>query len=123
MLVPDSKSMPKLMPIAAIAIAPAARIVPDIEKNQRESPVKSTRQRSRSFAWSPTARFDRSSRPRAIEPRIAEVAITAVNSETSVPTPRVNAKPFTPAVASMNRMNATPIVTTFASMIVRMPFE
>ena len=56
---------------------------------------------------------------RAIEPRIAEVASTAVNSETSVPTPSVKAKPLTPAVASMNRMNATPIVTTFASMIVR----
>ena len=46
------------------------------------------------------------------------MASTAVNSETSVPTPSVNAKPLTPAVASMNRMNATPIVTTFASMIV-----
>ena len=34
-----------------------------------------------------------------------------------VPTPSVNAKPLTPAVASTNRMNATMIVTTFASMI------
>ena len=58
-------------------------------------------------------------RVRAIVPRIAEVASTAVNSDTSVPTSSVNAKPLTPAVASMNRMNATPIVTTFASMIVR----
>ena len=56
---------------------------------------------------------------RAIEPRIAEVASTAVNSDTSVPIPSVNAKPLTPAVASVNRMNATPTVTTFASMIVR----
>ncbi len=59
---------------------------------------------------------------RLIEPRIAEVASTAVNSDTSVPTPSMNAKPRTPAVASMNRMNATPIVTTFASMIVRSAF-
>ncbi len=59
---------------------------------------------------------------RASVPRIAEVASTAVNSDTSVPIPSVNAKPFTPAVASVNRMNATPIVTTFASMIVRSAF-
>ena len=65
---------------------------------------------------------ERSSRVRASEPRIAEVASTAVNSDTSVPTPSVNAKPLTPAVASVNRMNATPIVTTFASMIVRSAF-
>jgi hypothetical protein len=45
-----------------------------------------------------------------------------VNSDTSVPTPSVNAKPRTPAVASMNRMNATPIVTTFASTIVLSAF-
>ena len=49
------------------------------------------------------------------------MASTAVNSDTSVPTPSVNAKPLTPAVASMKRMNATPIVTTFASMIVGAP--
>ena len=67
----------------------------------------------------PSALGERSSRVRAIEPRIAEVASTAVNSDTSVPIPSVNAKPLTPAVASVNRMNATPIVTTFASMIVR----
>ena len=46
---------------------------------------------------------------------------TAVNSETSVPTPSVKAKPFTPAVASTNRMKAVISVTTFASMIVAMP--
>ena len=59
---------------------------------------------------------------RASEPRIADVASTAVNSDTSVPTPSVNANPRTPAVASVNRMNATPIVTTFASMIARSAF-
>jgi hypothetical protein len=34
----------------------------------------------------------------------------------------VKAKPLTPEVASVKRMNATPIVTTFASMIVRRAF-
>ncbi len=67
----------------------------------------------------PIANRERISRVRLIDPRIAEVASTAVNSDMIVPTPSVNAKPFTPAVASVNRMNATPIVTTFASMIVR----
>jgi hypothetical protein len=51
----------------------------------------------------------------------AWVKTTAVSSETIVPTPNVNAKPFTPAVASTKRMNAVIIVTTFASMIVAMP--
>ena len=46
---------------------------------------------------------------------------TAVNSEVIVPTPRTNAKPFTPAVASTKRMNAVIRVITFASMIVAMP--
>ncbi len=54
-------------------------------------------------------------------PSTAWVKSTAVNSETSVPTPSVNAKPLTPAVARMNRMNAVISVTTFASMIVAMP--
>ena len=61
-------------------------------------------------------------RERPIVPRIACVASTAVNSETSVPMPSVNAKPFTPAVARMNRMNAVMNVTTFASMIAARPF-
>jgi hypothetical protein len=62
------------------------------------------------------------SRVRPIVPTIACVNSTAVNSETSVPTPSVNAKPLTPEVASTNRMNATMIVTTFASMIAPRPF-
>ena len=70
----------------------------------------------------PRALGERSTRLRAIEPRIADVASTAVNSDTSVPIPSVNAKPLTPAVASVNRMKATPTVTTFASMIVRSAF-
>ena len=62
------------------------------------------------------------SRERPIVPRIACVASTAVKSETIVPTPSVNAKPLTPAVASTKRMNATMNVTTFASMIAVRPF-
>ena len=54
-------------------------------------------------------------------PSTACVASTAVNSETSVPMPSVNAKPLTPAVARMNRMNAVMNVTTLASMIAAMP--
>ena len=55
--------------------------------------------------------------------RIAWVAITAVNSDTNVPIPSVNANPWTSAVASTNRMNAVMIVTTFASMIAVSPFR
>ena len=120
--VPDSKSMPKLIPSVAIAIAPAARIAPENEKNQREFPMKSNFQPLLSFVATPSALGRRSRRVRASVPRIAEVASTAVNSDTSVPTPSVKAKPLTPAVASVNRMNATPIVTTLASMIVRSAF-
>ena len=50
------------------------------------------------------------------------MASTAVNSETIVPTPSVKAKPLTPAVARMNRMNAVISVTTLASMIAVSPF-
>jgi hypothetical protein len=81
--------------------------------------MKSNRQPSRSpDVRTPRALFRRSSFVRDSVPRIAEVASTAVKSDTSVPTPSVNANPRTPAVASVNRMKATPIVTTFASMIV-----
>ena len=51
------------------------------------------------------------------------MASTAVKREMIVPIPSVNAKPLTPAVASMKRMNATPIVTTLASMIVLSALE
>ena len=54
--------------------------------------------------------------------RIAWVASTAVNSDTIVPMPSVNANPLTSAVASTNRMNAVMIVTTLASMIAVRPF-
>jgi len=46
---------------------------------------------------------------------------TAVNRETSVPIPSVNANPLTPAVASTKRMNAVISVMTFASTIVAIP--
>ena len=46
-----------------------------------------------------------------------------MNSDTIVPIPSVNAKPFTSEVASTNRMNAVMIVTTFASMIAVKPLR
>ena len=57
------------------------------------------------------------------EYRIAWVASTAVNSETMTPMPSVKAKPWTPAVAMMKRMNATRNVTMFASMIAVRPLR
>ena len=45
--------------------------------------------------------------------RIAWVASTAVNSETIVPMPSVNAKPWTSKAASTNRMNTVMIVTSW----------
>jgi hypothetical protein len=98
-----------------------ARLEVDAEVDA-ELPMKSTRQPRRSLP-TPSALGRRSRRERDIEPRIAEVASTAVNSDTSVPIPSVKAKPLTPAVASVNRMKATPTVTTFASMIVLSAFE
>ena len=50
------------------------------------------------------------------------MASTAVNSDTIVPTPSVKAKPFTPAVARMKRMNAVSSVMTLASRIEEKPF-
>ena len=50
------------------------------------------------------------------------MASTAVKSDTITPTPSVSAKPRTPEVASTNRMNATRIVTMFASRIAVRPF-
>ena len=60
-------------------------------------------------------------RERDMTPSAACVASTAVNSETIVPMPSVRAKPFTSALESTNRMNATMIVTTFASTIAANP--
>ncbi len=70
----------------------------------------------------PRAKREFRRRVRPSEPISADVNSTAVNIDVSVPTPSVNAKPLMPAVASMKRMNATPMITTFASMIVRSAF-
>ena len=61
-------------------------------------------------------------RERPSTPSTACVKRTAVNSETIVPIPSVNANPLTPADARTKRMNAVSRVMTFASMIVAMPF-
>ena len=113
--------MPKFSPLPAIASAQTSRIMPDIEKNQRDAPMKSNVIGLRFFP-APSADGARSSRDPRIESRIAWVASTAVNSETIVPMPSTNAKPLTPAVARMNRMNATSSVTMLASTIVAKPF-
>ncbi len=97
------------------------RITPDIEKNHFDAPMKSKCQR-RSRLPAPSAAGLEMSFDRPIVPSAACVARTAVNSETIVPTPSVKAKPFTPEVASMKRMNAVISVTTFASMIAERPF-
>ncbi len=120
--VPDSKSMPKFSPLPAIASAPTSRITPDIEKNHFEAPMKSKRELDALLAGAERRRGCARSRVPRSENRIACVASTAVNSETITPMPSVNAKPLTPAVARMNRMNATSSVTTLASMIAERPF-
>ncbi len=58
----------------------------------------------------------------ASRPSIARVAATAVISDTTVPISSISAKPFTPAVATANRIIAVIAVTTFASTIVWKPF-
>jgi hypothetical protein len=59
----------------------------------------------------------------ASSPSIARVAPTAVTSEITVPIRSMRAKPFTCAVATANRTSAVIAVTTFASRMVRKPFE
>jgi hypothetical protein len=118
--VPDSKSIPKLSCWVASARAPTRRITPDIEKNQRLAPMKSKCQRL-AFPVAPSAAGERSNRERLMLPSSAWVKTTAVSSETIVPTPRVKAKPLTPAVARTKRMKAVSRVTTLASMIVAIP--
>ena len=103
---PDSKSIPNSRPLAPIASAQTSRSTPDIEKNHFDEPMKSNVIGLRCLP-APSAEGRCSSREPRIVSRIAWVASTAVNSDTIVPTPSTNAKPFTPAVARMNRMNAT----------------
>ena len=86
-------------------------------------PVKSKCQRTRCSSLAPRNAFDCMIRVFPKTPRKACVKTTAVNSEAIVPTPRVNAKPLTPAVERTNRMNAVISTITFASMIVPMPWR
>ena len=98
-----------------------SRITPDIEKNHLDAPMKSKRIARRRLAAPSAAGLRRTDeRPRVA--RIACVASTAVRNDTIVPMPSTKAKPFTPAVARMNRMNAVISVTTLASMIAVRPF-
>ena len=108
--------------MVANAIAPIARITPEIEKNHFEARVKSN------FHCRPRRSAPRNAGERRIcdrpsRPSTAWVNSTAVNSETIVPMPSVKAKPLTPAVASPKRMNAVSRVITFASMIVAIPLR
>ncbi len=113
--------MPKFSPLPPIASAPISRIVPDSEKNHFDAPMKSNVQ---PFCLRRGAERRRMCDQRASgssTPSAACVASTAVNSDTSVPMPSVNAKPLTSAVASANRMNAVMNVTTLASTIAAKP--
>ncbi len=112
--------MPRFRPLPPIASAPISRIVPDIEKNHFEAPMKSNVQPLPRRA-APSAEGWLTSGERLIAPSAACVASTAVNSDTSVPMPSMNAKPLTSAVASANRMNAVMNVTTLASTIAAKP--
>ncbi len=73
MRVPDLKSMPKLIPLPPIAIAPTSRIVPDSVKNQREAPMKSN-VHCAACARAEQRRAGEIARERPIVPRIARVA-------------------------------------------------
>ena len=101
--------------------APTSRITPEIEKNQRLAPMKSKCQRTRCSRGAEHAGRAEQRGCGSCMPSSAWVKTTAVSSETIVPTPRVKAKPLTPAVASTKRMNAVSRVMTFASMIVAIP--
>ncbi len=113
--------MPKFRPLPPIASAPISRIVPDSAKNHFERPMKSNFQPWPRRGPAPSAAGWVTKRERPIAPSAACVASTAVNSDTSVPIPRVKAKPLTSAVASANRMKAVMKVTTLASTIAAKP--
>ena len=107
--------------MVAKAIAPIARIRPETAKKYFETRVKSK------LHWRPSPPAPRKLGRRRIcerpsSPSTAWVKRTAVNRETIVPIPSVNANPFTPALASTKRMKAVIRVITFASMIVAIPF-
>ena len=119
-LVPDSKSIPKLSWLVANESALTTRITPEIEKNQRLAPAK-LRCHCRAFSRAPRKAGERRIGLRPSNPSTARVKITAVSSETIVPIPSVKAKPLTPAVASPKSTNAVSSVITLASMIVLIP--
>ena len=120
--VPEVKSSPRLSPLTPTASAPTSKITPENEKNHFEAPMKSQRNRCR-LECAPSIAGLETAFERASVPSTACVNRTAVRNETSVPTPSVKAKPFTPAVASMKRMNATMNVTTLASIIAESPLR
>ena len=120
--VPDSKSIPRLSCLVAKAIAPIARITPEIEKKYFEAPVKSNFH-CRPSPLAPRNDGERMRFERPSSPMIACVNSTAVNRETMVPMPSVKAKPLTPAVARPKRMNAVNRMITFASTIVAIPLR
>ena len=109
------------MPLPAIASAPISRITPEIEKNHFDAPMKS-KVILRFACPAPSADLLLRSFVLRRLRMIAWVASTAVNSDSIVPIPSTKAKPLTPAVARMKRMNATSSVTMLASTIVEKPF-
>src|SRR5262249_9783299 len=92
--VPEVKSIPRFSPRPPIASAPISRITPDSEKNHFDAPMKSNVQ-DRFFGPAPSADGREIIRELPIVIRIAWVAMTAVNSDTNVPMPSVNANPLT----------------------------
>jgi hypothetical protein len=112
--------MPRLSCLVAKDIAPTKRMQPEKVKKYLLALLKSKCQRTR-CPPAPSAAGERMKRARPNSPRKAWVNTTAVNREAIVPTPSVNANPFTFAVASAKRMNAVISVITFASTIVAMP--
>ena len=120
-VVPDVKSIPRFSPRPPMASAPTSRITPESVKKNFEFPMKSkVILRLGLPAPSADGRAISFVSPAVI--MIAWVASTAVNSDTIVPIPSMKAKPCTDWVESTNRMNATMIVTTLASMIADRPF-
>ena len=99
-------------------------MTPEIANQRYRRPMKSIWSQ-RPFCWplAPMKAGLSNQRKPASRPSIARVAATAVTSESTVPISSISAKPFTPAVATANSTSAVIAVTTFASTIVRKPFE
>ena len=123
MRLPDAKSRPRLSCSVAKAMAPIIRITPEIEKKYLLMPGEVEVPAHPLLVAVPMIAFDCMTRVFPNTPRKAWVKTTAVNRRGDVPTPRVKAKPLTPAVESTNRMKAVISVITFASMIVPMPWR